>query len=137
MKLFNSLLGVFGMRHPLGLHDLDLLHEPSAIETPAIASADASTPLQPASAGVDGPPVQSGEASTGGHPNDNEVVAALRDAFRGDLDHLRQVLTDAEIEARWLLSNVQAAVSLLDEMDPTPAGLAPPEGVTDINSRRR
>jgi hypothetical protein len=103
MKLFNSLLGVFGMRHPLGLHDLDLLHEPSAIETPAIASADASTPLQPASAGVDGPPVQSGEASTGGHPNVDW------DVIREGMASLRTTLVDA--------------VAWLDEIDPNAAGL--------------
>lgn len=99
MSKFRTFTELFGLR---ALHDLDTIHEPSA------TGADPWPPNL-----TDRPAAQGGEASAAGHPNDDEVVAALRDAFRGELDHLRQVLTDAEIEARWLLSNVQAAVSLL------------------------
>lgn len=115
MKLFNSLLGVFGMRHPLGLHDLDLLDETSpgdGQEIPVSSSelralrsgTEASTHSSLSTQGVDGPPVQSGEASTGGHPNVDW------DVIREGMASLRTTLVDA--------------LAWLDEIDPTAAGLA-------------
>lgn len=90
----------FDVGHQLALaHDYDLPDEPSTVR-PVLRAVDTSP--RPGSPGVDGPtaPVASGAV---GQPTD-------WDGVRRDLDHLRSVLTEA--------------LAWIDELDPTPMGLA-------------
>lgn len=120
MNMISKAMAHFGFAPPF--HDIDLIHEPSARSEISGSQLRGSSPRS-GRPGVDGPAASTSPDAVG-HPTDDEVSAALRGAFRGDLDHLRQVLNDAEIEAKWLLSNVQAAVRLLDDIAPAPAELA-------------
>lgn len=97
MSWFHDLREVFGLAP---FRDYDLPHEPSTVRPPTLRAVDTSP--RPGSPGVDGPtaPVASGAV---GQPTD-------WDGVRRDLDHLRSVLTEA--------------LAWIDELDPTPMGLA-------------
>lgn len=103
------------------LVDLDTPHEPSARKTPVVAHADSSPRTASAVPGVDGPTAPTSPGAVG-HPID-------WDNIRRDLAHLRSVLTEA---LEWI-----------DEIDPTPGGLAAvavdnehSRAVIDLDSRR-
>ena len=127
------------------LHDVDLPDEPSAsvaalLWPPSLAD---SSPRH-GSPGEDGPTASTEQAGAVGHPLESAelrevraLVQASEDVLRDELDLIRQVLNDAAIEARWLTSNIQAAMGLLDEIDPTPAELAAVSDVTDIDRKRK
>ena len=70
---------------------------------------------RPGSPGVDGPTASTEQAGAVGHPID-------WDNIRRDLAHLRSVLEDA--------------LCWLDEIDPTPTGLAAVADITDLDTRR-
>lgn len=134
MSWFSRLLGEFTHASglfPAPLHDLDLLDEPSAVEAPAIAPADASPRLGSC---VDGPAVQGGEASTAGHPNQqrDEIRALLETAD----DILRDTLQDIVTRMSTIVREATAVVELVQQLDPTPIGLVRASKVTDINSKR-
>jgi len=96
------------------LVDLDTPHEPSARpELRALHCADQSPRL--GRPGVDGPAAPTCPGAVG-HPID-------WDGFRRDLNSLRSVLTDA--------------LCWLDEIDPTPGGLAAVADVTDLDGKRK
>lgn len=99
--------------------DLDTPHEPSARpELRALNCADQSPRL--GRPGVGGPAAPGSPPGAAGiHPSQWPTDW---DNIRRDLAHLRSVLTEA--------------LAWIDEIDPTPAGLAAVADVTDLDSRR-
>ena len=122
MNVITKAMSYFGIAPPF--HDIDLPDEPSARpELRALHCADQSPRL--GRPGVGGPAAPESSGAAGIHPSQwptDDVSDALRDAFRGDLAHLRSVLREALV---WL-----------DEIDPTPHRLAALADVTDISTRK-
>ena len=114
MNIVNETMRYFGLwSRPL--FDADLPDEPSTRpELRALNCVDSSP--RHGSPGVDGPTASTEQAGAVGHPID-------WDNIRRDLAHLRSVLEDA--------------LCWLDEIDPTPAGLADAVEVTDLDRKRK
>lgn len=122
MNVITKAMSYFGFAPPF--HDIDLPDEPSARpELRALHCADQSPRL--GSPGVGGPAAPESPGAAGIHPSQwptDDVSDALRDAFRGDLGRLRDL--------------IEEAATIIDSLDPTPDGLAAVAPVTDLNSRR-
>lgn len=95
------------------LHDVDLPDGPStSVASSRPRLVDSSPRL--GSPGEDGPTASAEQAGAVGHPD--------WDNIRRDLAHLRSVLLDA--------------LCWLDEIDPTPTGLAAVADITDLDTKR-
>lgn len=121
-------LGVWLGIYPPTLHDYDLPDEPSVVDAPPLAHADAS-PLRVIPGRVDG-------------------LAAPGPTHPGAANHPSQyLLTDVEAAgAEWLATlrtllarlgdTCADVVEHIDRLDPTPAGLAAAAEVTDLDAHR-
>lgn len=96
------------------LVDLDAPHEPS-VDVQVIKDFSG----VPIASLTDGPAAPESPGAAGIHPSQWPTDW---DNIRRDLAHLRSVLTEA--------------LAWIDEIDPTPAGLAAVADVTDLDSRR-
>lgn len=114
MSVFDWLRGEFAKfgLAPLPLHDADLPDEPSAAPRPLLRAVVDTSAQRPTggTAGirsVDGPAAPASPGAVGIHPSQWPMDW---DGIRRDLNHLRSALTEA--------------LAWIDEIDPTPGGLA-------------
>ena len=110
------------------LHDRDLPDEPSMIAASSRPRLVDSSPRS-GSHGEDGPTAPACAADTFGYNNN-------WDAMRDDIAFVRDLMVAelAQIDDR--KAQLLTAVDALDNIDPTPAGLATVANVTDLDSRR-